>query len=131
MGVATVGVVFATVRRWYGPVAGLIGGAVLALTPVAVLMFRFNNPDALLVLLMALAAYATVRAIENGATSWLLWAGVFVGSGFLAKMLQALLVVPAFGFAYLVAGPPKLGRRLVQLLAAGAAIILSAGWYIV
>ena len=47
MGVATVGVVFASVRRWFSAGAGLIAGAVVAVTPVAALMFRFNNPDAL------------------------------------------------------------------------------------
>ncbi|MEU7905954.1 glycosyltransferase family 39 protein, partial [Actinoplanes sp. NPDC049118] len=130
MGVATTGLLFATVRRWYGPAAGLIAGAVSALTPVAVLMFRFNNPDALLVLLMVAGAYATVRAIENGSTRWLALAGVLVGFGFLTKMLQALLVVPAFALAYLVAGPPRLGRRIWQLLLAGLAIVVSAGWYI-
>ncbi|MEV4706048.1 glycosyltransferase family 39 protein [Actinoplanes sp. NPDC049316] len=130
MGVATTGLLFATVRRWYGPAAGLIAGTVSALTPIAVLMFRFNNPDALLVLLMVAGAYATVRAIENGSTKWLLLAGVFVGFGFLTKMLQALLVVPAYALAYLVAGPPKLGKRLVQLVLAGLAIVVSAGWYI-
>ncbi|MCO8275609.1 glycosyltransferase family 39 protein [Actinoplanes sp. TRM 88003] len=130
MGVASVGLLFATVRRWYGPVAGLIAGAVLALTPIAVLMFRFNNPDALLVLLMVAGAYATVRAIENGSTKWIMLAGVFVGFGFLAKMLQALLVVPAFALAYLIAGPPKLGKRIGQLLLSGVALVVSAGWYI-
>jgi 4-amino-4-deoxy-L-arabinose transferase-like glycosyltransferase len=130
MGVATVGLLFTTVKRWYGPAAGLIAGAVSALTPVAVLMFRFNNPDALLVLLMVAGAYATVRAIENGSTKWLVWAGVFVGFGFLTKMLQALLVVPAYALAYLIFGPPKLGKRIWQLLLAGLAIVVSAGWYI-
>ncbi|MFI7598318.1 glycosyltransferase family 39 protein [Actinoplanes sp. NPDC049681] len=130
MGVATVGLLFTTVRRWYGPAAGLIAGTVSALTPIAVLMFRFNNPDALLVLLTVAGAYATVRAIENGSTKWLMLAGVFVGFGFLTKMLQALLVVPAYALAYLVAGPPKLGRRLGQLLLAGLALVVSAGWYI-
>nr|WP_221376954.1 glycosyltransferase family 39 protein [Actinoplanes polyasparticus] len=130
MGVASVGVLFATVRRWYGPVAGLIAGAVLALTPIAVLMFRFNNPDALLVLLMVAGAYATVRAVENGSTKWIMLAGAFVGFGFLAKMLQALLVVPAFALAYLIAGPPKLGKRIGQLLLSGVALVVSAGWYI-
>ena len=38
--------------RGPAPPPGLLAGAVLALTPVAVLMFRFNNPDALLVLLL-------------------------------------------------------------------------------
>jgi 4-amino-4-deoxy-L-arabinose transferase-like glycosyltransferase len=130
MGVATVGLLFGTVKRWFGPAAGLIAGAVSALTPVAVLMFRFNNPDALLVLLMVAGAYATVRAIENGSTKWLVLAGAFVGFGFLTKMLQALLVVPAYGLAYLIAGPPKLGKRIWQLLLAGLAIVVSAGWYI-
>ncbi len=51
MGVATVALLYAAVRRVAGPSAGLLAGAALALTPVAVLMFRFNNPDALLVLL--------------------------------------------------------------------------------
>ncbi|GAA1013077.1 glycosyl transferase [Acrocarpospora pleiomorpha] len=130
MGVAAVGLLFATVRRWYGPAAGLIAGAVMTLTPVAVLMFRFNNPDALLVLLLVAGAYATVRAVESGATKWLVWAGVFVGFGFLAKMLQALLVVPVFALVYLIAGPPKLGRRILQLLLAGVALIVSSGWYV-
>jgi 4-amino-4-deoxy-L-arabinose transferase-like glycosyltransferase len=130
MGVASVGLVFATVRRWFGPAAGLLAGAVLALTPIAVLMFRFNNPDALLVLLMVAGAYATMRAVENGSTKWLMLAGVFVGFGFLAKMLQALLVVPAFALAYLIAGPPRLGKRLWQLILAGLALVVSAGWYI-
>src|SRR3954467_14190629 len=71
MGVATAGLLFATVKRWFGPAAGLIAGAVTALTPVAVLMFRFNNPDALLVLLMVAAAWATMRAMEQGRTKWL------------------------------------------------------------
>ena len=68
-------VLYAAVRRWYGPGAGLLAGAVLALTPVAALMFRFNNPDALLVLLMTAAAYAMVRAVESGRTRWLVLAG--------------------------------------------------------
>src|SRR5580658_9204226 len=70
-GVATVALTCAAVKRWFGPAAGLIAGGVCALTPVAVLMFRFNNPDAMLTMLMAAGAYATVRAIEKGQTTWL------------------------------------------------------------
>src|SRR6185312_4418949 len=102
MGVGSVALLFATVRRWSGPVAGLIAGAVLALTPAAVLMFRFNNPDALLVLVLVAAAYATVRATERASARWLVLAGALVGAGFLTKMLQALLVVPALAVVYLV-----------------------------
>src|SRR3954471_5800613 len=77
-GVAAVGLLYATVRRWYGPVAGLLAGAVMATTPVATLMFRFNNPDALLVLLLVAGTYGVVRALEDARTSWLVFAGATV-----------------------------------------------------
>jgi 4-amino-4-deoxy-L-arabinose transferase-like glycosyltransferase len=130
-GVASVGLLYAAVRRWFGPPAGLVAGLVLALTPVAALMFRFNNPDALLVLAMTAAAYALVRAVENGRTRWLVFCGVLVGFAFLAKMLQAFLVVPGFAIAYLWAGAPRSWlRRLWQTAAMGAGIIVGAGWWI-
>ncbi len=129
-GVACVGVLYAAVRRWFGPAAGLIAGLVMALTPVAALMFRFNNPDALLVLLLTVSAYAVVRALENGRSRWLVLAGVVLGFAFLAKMLQAFLVVPAFALAYLWAGPPRLRKRVWQLLLAGAGILVGGGWWV-
>ncbi|MDG4838987.1 glycosyltransferase family 39 protein [Micromonospora sp. WMMD967] len=129
-GVASVGVLYATVKRWYGPVAGLIAGVVLAVTPVATLMFRFNNPDALLVLLLVAGAYATVRAVESASTRWIVLVGVLVGFGFLTKMLQAFLVVPVFAGVYLLAAPTGLWRRVRQLLLAGLAVVVSAGWWV-
>ena len=129
-GVATVGVLYTTVRRWFGPLAGLIAGAIMALTPVATLMFRFDNPDALLLLLILLAAYATTRAIESGRTRWLVLAGAFLGLGFLAKMLAAFTVLPGLALGYLWAGPPKIGTRIWQLLAGGAAVVGAAGWWV-
>ena len=130
MGVASVWLLAATVKRQFGAAAGLLAGAVLALTPVAVLMFKFNNPDALLVLLMVAAVWAVLRAVADGRTRWLVLTGVLVGFGFLTKQLQVLVVVPALAGTYLVAGPPKLGRRVVQLLVGLAAVIVSAGWWI-
>jgi 4-amino-4-deoxy-L-arabinose transferase-like glycosyltransferase len=130
MGVASVGLLYATVRRWFSPAAALLSGAVLALTPVAVLMFRFNDPDALLVLLLTASAYATVRALERAQTKWIVLAGALVGFAFLTKMLQALLVVPAIAVAYGVAAPTPLRRRLLQILAGGAAMVGAAAWWV-
>jgi 4-amino-4-deoxy-L-arabinose transferase-like glycosyltransferase len=130
-GVLSVLLLFAAVRRWFGPQAGLIAGAVLALTPAAALIFRFNNPDALLVLLMTAAGYAVERAIERDRTRWLVLAGVLLGFAFLSKMMQAFLVLPGFGVGYLWAGPARLRRRLWQLLAALGGVIAGAGWWIV
>jgi 4-amino-4-deoxy-L-arabinose transferase-like glycosyltransferase len=129
-GVAAVGLLYLTVRRRFGAAAGLIAGAVLALTPVATLMFRFDNPDALLTLLLVAAAYALTRAVEAASTRWLLLVGALIGAAFLTKMLQALVVVPGFALVYLVAAPTGLRRRIVQLLAAGAALVLAAGWWV-
>ena len=134
-GVGAVALLYAAVRRVAGPsrscwVPALLAGAVLALTPVAALMFRFNNPDALLVLLMVAAAYAGVRAIERAGTRWLLLAGVFIGFAFLAKMAQGFIVLPALVLAYLVAAPTGFWRRIRQLLGAAVAVLVSAGWYV-
>jgi 4-amino-4-deoxy-L-arabinose transferase-like glycosyltransferase len=130
MGVGTVGVVWATVRRRCGASAALFAGAAMATTPVAALMFRFNNPDALLVLLMSLAAFATLRGIEDGRRRWMVLTGVLVGFGFLTKQLQVLLVVPPLALAWLVAAQGTWKRRIVDLLAGGAAMVAGAGWWI-
>ncbi|MFN8122748.1 MAG: glycosyltransferase family 39 protein [Thermoleophilia bacterium] len=129
-GVAAVWLLFAAVRRVAGPAAGLISGAVLAVTPVAALMFRFNNPDALLTLLLVAGAYCMVRAVERGAIRWIALAGVAVGFAFLTKMLQAFLVVPAFAAMWMVAAPVDLRRRVMGLGAGLGALVASAGWYI-
>ncbi|MEV6157521.1 glycosyltransferase family 39 protein [Nonomuraea sp. NPDC052129] len=131
MGVATVGVVYAAVRRRFPAWAALIGGAVMAVTPVAVLMFRFNNPDALLVLLLTVAGYCVVRAQEKAGTRWLVLAGACIGFAFLAKMLQAFVVLPGFALVYLITAPTTVGRRFWQLVLAGVAMVVSAGWWLV
>lgn len=131
MGVAAVAVLYAAVRRAAGPSAALIAGCVLALTPVAALIFRFNNPDALLVLMLVVGAYCVQRACEEDASRWwLVGAGAAVGFGFLAKMLQAFLVLPAFAAAYLWSAWAPLRSRLVGLTTALAALFVSAGWYL-
>ena len=129
MGVAAVGLLYASVARSAGRLAGIVAGAVLALTPVAALMFRFNNPDALLVLLLVGAAYATTRALEHASTRWLVLAGALVGFAFLAKMLQAFVVIPVFTLVYLWAAPTTLRRRIGQVAAAAVAVVASSGWY--
>ena len=129
-GVASVAVLYAAVRRSFRPGAALLAGLVLATTPVAALMFRYNNPDALLVLLLTVAAYATVRALERANTWWLVLAMSAVGTGFITKMLQALLVVPALGLVYLLAAPTPLRRRIVQLATGAVALVVSAGWWV-
>lgn len=130
MGVAAVGLLYAAVSRVSSPTAGLLAGAILATTPVATLMFRYNNPDALLVLLITAAAYATVRAVEGARPRWIVLAGVLLGFAFLTKLLQGFLVVPAFAIAYLVAAPTSVRARLLHLLAGAGVMVIAAGWWV-
>ncbi|MCX2932606.1 glycosyltransferase family 39 protein [Mycobacterium sp. CVI_P3] len=135
MGVAAVAILYGTVRRIVteptrGPIAGLIAGAVLALTPAATLMFRYNNPDALLVLLMVVAAYFLVRAVATASWRWLALVGVALGLAFLTKMLAGLMVLPAFGLAYLLFAQTNWWRRVLHLLGATLALVISAGWWV-
>lgn len=130
MGVASVAVLVAAVRRVSGPGAGLIAGAALAVTPVAALMFRYNNPDALLVFLLVVAAYLMVQAIQTGGTRWVVLVGVVLGMAFLTKMLQAFLVVPGLALAFLVAAPVGMWQRLGRLLAGGLAMVVTAGSFL-
>lgn len=132
MGVASVALVYAAVRRVSGPTAAWLAGAALAVTPVATLMFRFDNPDALLVLLMVAAAYCVQRACEpDSGRWWLVVAGVLCGVAFLAKMMQSFLVLPAFAAAYLLGAAVPLRTRLLRLAGAAAALTLAGGWYLV
>jgi 4-amino-4-deoxy-L-arabinose transferase-like glycosyltransferase len=129
-GVATVGLVYLSVRRWFSAQAALLGGAVVALTPVAALMFRYNNPDALLALLLTAATYSTMRGVERAQTKWLVLAGALIGFGFITKMLQAFLVLPVLAVVYLLAAPTGWWRRVWQVVVMGLSVVVAGGWWV-
>ncbi|MDL9945435.1 glycosyltransferase family 39 protein [Gordonia sp. ABSL11-1] len=130
MGVASVAVLYLISKKYFGHWAGILAGTVLALTPVAAMMFRFDNPEALLILLMIAAVWATLKAVEDGRLRWMILAGVFVGFGFLTKQLQVMLIVPPLAITYLAFGQRTWLTRLGHLVAALGALIVSAGWWI-
>jgi 4-amino-4-deoxy-L-arabinose transferase-like glycosyltransferase len=127
MGVAAVGLAYDLTRRHWGRVAGFVAGLVLATTPVAVAIFRHDNPDALLVLCCTAALWCAARAFEDGRTRWLVAAGVCVGLGFETKMAAALLVVPALAVAWLWVAPRGRAAAVRSLLAGGAALVAVGG----
>jgi 4-amino-4-deoxy-L-arabinose transferase-like glycosyltransferase len=126
IGTASVGLLYDLTRRRWGRAAGALAGLALALTPVVVAISRHNNPDALLVLCSVGALWCFVRALERGATKWLVLAGVCVGLGFEAKMGAALMVVPGMALAWLWVAPRGRLVALRQLACAGAALVAVA-----
>jgi 4-amino-4-deoxy-L-arabinose transferase-like glycosyltransferase len=129
-GVLAVWVLYLLVGRTFGRTAGVVAALALAVSPVSVAIDRDNNPDALFVLLLVVAAYCGVRAIQQGRLGWLLATAVVVGLAFNTKMLVALVVLPGIGLAYLLFAPRTLRTRLWQLLAATVALVVVSGSWI-
>ncbi len=128
-GVLSVWLLYYLVRRHFGVIAGLLAALALAISPISVVTNRNNTIDSTLVLTMLLGAWAVMRAAEAGRLRWLLLCAVFVGLGFNIKMLEAYLVVPAFGLLYLLAAPKRLRTRLWHLAVAGLLMaVISFSW---
>jgi 4-amino-4-deoxy-L-arabinose transferase-like glycosyltransferase len=129
MGVGTVALAYDLTRRVFGRPAGFVAGLVLALTPITVAISRHNNPDALVVLCSTAALWFAVRALLDGRTRWLVWAGVMVGLGFETKMGAALLVLPALAVAYLWVAPRGRLVAVRQLLTGGVVMaVVGLAW---
>ncbi len=128
-GVLSVALLYHLVRRHFGVVAGLLAALALALSPISVVTNRNNTIDSTLALVLLLGAWAVLRAAETGKLRWLLLCAVAVGIGFNIKMLEAYLVVPAYGLLYLLAAPRSIWKRVLHLALAGLLLLsISLSW---
>src|SRR5712691_722601 len=131
-GVLSVLLLYYLVRRHFGAVAGLLAALALALSPISVVTNRNITIDSTLALVLLVGAWAVMRAAETGRLRWLLLSAVVVGIGFNVKMLEAFLVVPAYGLLYLLAAPISLWKRIGQLaLACIVLLAISLSWALV
>lgn len=129
MGVATVWFVYRITADYCGHRWGLLAGTMMAVTPTAAMIFRFNNPDALLTLIMTASAYVTIRAMRARQVRWLALTGALVGAGFLTKQLQVAFIVPAIAVTIVAFGPwPLLTRLRAAGLTAGTALAVAGTW---
>ena len=130
VGVGSVWLVYAAVKRQFGFMSAVIAGVVLAFTPVAALMFGFNNPDAILTLMLTASVYAFLRSLEGKRPLlWLGLAGLFTGLAFNTKMLQGLMVLPAMVLVYLVFAKPPIITRFLHVMFAGIITTMSTLWW--
>jgi 4-amino-4-deoxy-L-arabinose transferase-like glycosyltransferase len=129
MGCASVVLVYLLVRRSFGAGAGLLAGLVLAITPISVAVDRDNLPDTALVLVLLLASWGLLRAVETGRLRPLLMSAALVGLGFNVKMLAAFVVLPTFYLVYLLLAQVRWWKRLRYLAAATVVLALvSLSW---
>lgn len=131
-GLLTVAIVRHLVRRHFGEAAGLLAALFLALMPVAVAIDRSNNTDSALVLFLALAAWATLDAVERPGALRMSGAMALAGVAFNVKMLVALGIVPILALTYFVAAPLPFRRRIAHLAVSGVAlIVVSLSWVVI
>ncbi len=130
-GVASVLVLFRVVRRWMGANAALIACGAFLCIPAADGLFRTQTEDPMFTLCLLLAAGATQRAAQSGRLRPLVMAGVWVGIGFQAKMLEAWAVLPALAVVYLVMAPVVMRKRIVHVLLAGAVTVMVSSVWVV
>ena len=129
-GVGSVWLVYGAVKRQFGFTSAVIAGVTLMLTPVAALMFGFNNPDAILTLMLTASGYTFLRSLEGKRPLlWLSLAGLFTGLAFNTKMLQGLMALPAMALVYLVFAKPPIITRFLHLMFAGVITTMSTLWW--
>lgn len=131
MGVTTSYLIYRVIRRGFGPRTALFGAAVYATTPVVVLMSRFNNPEPLMGLLTVACVLVTLKAMESGRLRTFALAGFLLGLAFMAKQVQALLVVPALCAAVLTFSNGRLWQRTHQLLMSAGMFVTTGGAWLV
>lgn len=121
--------VYKILRQSISGAAALLAAAVFASTPITVLLARYNNPDPLMVLLMLGGLYAGMRATVNGKMRLIYVAAALLSLGFLAKQLQAFLVVPAICAAFIIYSGLAWRKRLGSVALAGVLLIAgSLSW---
>lgn len=123
-GVASVWILFLLVRRRFGESSALLAALFLAVMPVCVAVNRTNNTDSCLLVGLLLAAWALMKAAEDGNRGQLLLSMALVGLSFNIKMLAAFIVVPTMFLVYFVGAPKRWPRRFADL--AFAVIVLAA-----
>ena len=129
-GVGSVLLLYSAVKRQFGFTSAIISSVTLMLTPVAALMFGFNNPDAILTFMLTASGYAFLRSLEGRRPLlWLGLAGLFTGLAFNTKMLQGLMVLPAMVIVYLAFAKPPIVTRFLHLMFAGVITTVSTLWW--
>jgi 4-amino-4-deoxy-L-arabinose transferase-like glycosyltransferase len=128
-GLAAIALLYHLVARRFGVIAGLLAALFLALTPVSVAVDRSANTDSAMVLVLLLAAWCLLRAVETGRWRWTLGTAALLGLAFNVKMLAALIVLPGFAAAFALGAALSWRRKAAQMAAAGVVLVaVSLSW---
>jgi len=125
-GIVSVPALYVVVRRMWSAPAGIAAAVAMAVLPIEVITARSDTMDAVMMLVIVLALWLAVRAVESGRLAFLLAAAAALGVAFDVKLLESLIALPGLAaFAYL-GMPGSRVRRLLGLTAAGAVYVAVA-----
>lgn len=125
-GIASVPLLYVTVRRMWSAAAGIAAAVAMAVLPIEVITARSDTMDGVMMLALVLALLAIVRAVETGRLAWLFAGAAALGVAFDVKLLESLVALPGLAaFAYLGL-PGARGGRLLRLAGAGAVYVAVA-----
>ena len=121
--------------RWAGVGTGLVAAAAAGSTPIFVSMFAHPMEDGMVTAALAVALLCWQHAALTGRWWPLVTAGLAVGVGFQAKMVQAWFVLPALLLGTLLASarhdgrPFRFGTRVIRAGVLGiVAVLASVSW---
>ncbi len=130
-GTLAVPLLYDAVRRVVGRPAALGAAATLAVLPESVLTSRSDTMDSLMMLLVVVALWLTIRAADRAERRALVLAGVALGLAFNVKLMEALIGIPALATFYVLASSRPRRQKLVDLAAAAGALVgISLSWAI-
>src|SRR5580704_4936010 len=125
-GIASVPLLYVTVRRIWSAAAGIAAAVAIAVMPIAVITARSDTMDGVMMLALVLALFAAVRASETGRGAWLFAMAAALGVAFDVKLLESLVAVPGIAlFAYLGL-PGRRVKRVMRMALAGAVYVAVA-----
>ncbi len=131
-GVFGIGLLYSMVKKYMGELAGVTAAFVMAITPVFIATNRNNTMDGMLVFTLLLAAWAFIKATEEGKLRWVLLGAFIVGLGFNIKMLQAFLPLPAFYALYFFGSKEGWLKKILNLgIATVLLVAVSLSWAVV
>ena len=131
-GVFGIGLLYSMVKKYMGELAGITAAFVMAITPVFIATNRNNTMDGMLVFTLLLAAWAFIKATEEGKLRWVLLGAFIVGLGFNIKMLQAFLPLPAFYALYFFGSKEGWLKKILNLaFATMLLVVVSLSWAVV
>jgi len=121
-------VVAVTIKKYFGDGAGLIAGFAVATCPILIAVARSNQPEPVLIALLAIVANRFLKALETQSRRSLIICGLWAALAFQSYMIITWLIWPAIAFAWLYT-KKSLKTKILDVFISGlVSLVFSLSW---